>query len=119
MKWIDTILKDSWATKFGKAGNFYVRLMQVHNFGKAQVMLPLGMVDNLIPILTWLAVTWDIKPSGGSLVSIYIGLFIVITLVGQFLRWLNWMKFIAKFNNEENPQVMEILERLKRIEDKL
>ena len=118
MKWIDTLLKDDWKTKIGKTINFYNRAMFYQNFAKGQIMMPLGLMNETLWILTYLAVL-GIKPSATTTLLTYVFALFILMAIGKLLIFLDWMKYIQRLGNAENLELMEIKADLKEIKKRL
>ena len=109
MKWIHALLYDTWKTKLKKTVNFYNRANFYQNFAKGQIMMPLGLLNETLWILTYLAVI-GIRPTTQTIAGAYVLIFILLVALGKFLIWLGWMKYLQKLGNEQNPEIREIVE---------
>ena len=109
MKWFNSLLYDDWKTILRKATNWYNKAMFYQNFAKGQIFQPLGLVNETLWILTYLAVL-GIKPTPKWIVITYLSVLGFLILLGKFLVWLGWMRYIQKLGNAENPEIREIVE---------
>ena len=117
MKFFRTLLYDDWKTKWNKAINFYNRAMWYQNFAKAQIFMPLGLLNETLWILTYLAVV-GLRPTVVTIAITYVVALLLLVAIGKILILMGWMKYLQRLGNEQNKELMEILERVKKIEER-
>ena len=75
-------------------------------------------INEALLLITYFAVRgYNITLWQGIL--IYLSALIVMRYLGRILIWLSIPQYGVKLNNEMNPEILDIIERLKRIEDAL
>lgn len=97
----------------------YQKMFFYINIAKGEYAKVSGLLYETLGILTLLAVR-GITPKFWQVALIYVFiLFGVGTVAGKFLAWLGIVKYNNSLSNTHNPEITEILERVKRIEEKI
>ena len=85
---------------------------------KSVITQPLQFWNETILILTFLAVK-DIHVGAFWAALAYVGFFTIVTIAGVFIVRMGFIKYTVQLSNTQNPEILEILERVKKIENKL
>ena len=96
----------------------YQRAMWYVGVANSEIRKPLIFINDALILLTFLAVI-GIKSNVPIISSVYVGVLILASIVGKILVVIGVVAYQTKIQNKENPQLMEILERVKKIEDRL
>ena len=96
----------------------YQRSMFYAGLAFAEARKPLTWSNEALLVMTFLAVR-GIETSIWKIVVIYCVLLVLSAIGGKFLVWSGVIKYNTRINNLNNPELCEILERVKRIEGKL
>lgn len=114
MKWLDSLLHDSWKTKWDKLSNAYNASNFRVNLAKSEILQITGIADNLAPWLVLLGF-------GGIILGfleigvIIIGSYLILLIIGHILVKIGWQKQKSKIANYENPELMLILRNTEEI----
>ena len=85
---------------------------------KGEITKPLQFWNETLLILIYLK-TINIVPTIYWTLGIYIIIYVLFVVVGKFLVWLGVLAYNTRLGNLQNPEIMEIIKRLERIESKL
>lgn len=85
---------------------------------KAELNKPLQFWNETLLILTFLTVR-NINVPTGTVVIIYLAVFLALVIAGKILVKIGVVRFNTRLGNTQNPELLEILKRVKSIEDSL
>lgn len=77
-----------------------------------------SFIPETLTILTYLSVK-NVEVKAWHIPIAYIFLLLIAGLIGKVIAWLGITKYNNTLNNDHNKEILEILERLKRIEEKM
>ena len=104
--------------KFKKLFYTYQRVFWYIGMANGEVRKPLFLTNEILLLLTFLTVR-GIKVGILEAVVAYIIIMGLLFIGGKLYLMTGAPKYLARIQNEQNPQFLEILTRLKRIEGKL
>jgi hypothetical protein len=79
---------------------------------------PLTFTSVVLPLLTLFAV-YGFKPSVNQIVIANVLIIIVAGVIGKLIVWLGIAKYNSTISNEQNPEIMQILQEIKEIKEKI
>lgn len=85
---------------------------------KGELLKPLGFWNETLLILTFLAVSGE-KPNLMVVVAAYIVALVIMAVVGKIIVISGIVRYNTHIGNKQNSEIQEIIEMLKRIEDKI
>lgn len=94
----------------------YQKLMWYVGQSNAEIRKPLIFLNEILLIITFLAVK-GYKIEILSVILLYILILGLAVLIGKFLTWVGVVAYNARLVNKQNPELLEILEKLKEIEN--
>ena len=97
---------------------FYQRGFWYIQQAKNEVLKPLGFWNETILILTFLAVNGS-RPSVPIILAAYAILLVVLAIVGKIVVVAGIVKYNTKIANHQNPELMEILEEIKKLREEI
>lgn len=86
---------------------------------KNELLKPLGFWNETVLILTFLSVRFNFNPALTTILLTYLIFLALMSVAGKILVITGVPKYNTSINNRENPELLEVLERLKRVENLL
>lgn len=96
----------------------YQKIMWYTNVFAGEYAKPGKFINETLLITTALAVR-GIRPSFFIIVVAYISILVLAAVIGKILVFIGVVDYNNRLGNKTNPEIMEILERIKNIESKL
>lgn len=96
---------------------WYQKQMWYFQTTVAEAKKPLQFANEALLILTFLTVR-GVEVEFKEMILIYLGVILGFIILGKILVSLGVLQFINKFGNSQNPELLEILQRVKNIEKK-
>ena len=97
---------------------FYQRLLWYVGFTAIEAKKPLVFINEALLLFTFLAVQ-GVKASLATIGVLYVVVMIGAAIVGKLIVYLGVVEYNNRLGNSQNPEIKEILERVKAIEEKL
>jgi len=85
---------------------------------KGEITKPLQFWNETLLILIYLK-TMGIIPTIYWTIGIYMGIYVLFIIFGKILVLIGVVAYNNRLGNTQNPEIMEIIKRLERIEEKL
>ena len=96
----------------------YQRTMWRIGQAKNELLKPLGFINEALLVLTYLTIKGQ-KITVIDAIIAYLVVLIGLAIAGDLLLRFGIVKYNQKLANDENPHLLEILETVKKIEQKL
>jgi len=96
----------------------YQRSFWYLNFAADEANKPLRLWNETLLLLTFLAVR-GINVPGKWVILTYIAVIFIASVVGKVIVKLGIVKYNKRLGNSQNPELLEILDRVKNIENQL
>lgn len=85
---------------------------------KNEALKPLGFWNETLLILTFLAVS-NQRPSLPIILLSYIAVLAMAALIGKLIVSMGIVKYNTRISNHQNPELMMILEEIKKLREEL
>ena len=93
----------------------YQKVWYVITQAKAELLKPMGLWNETVLIVTYLTVKgFDVSVKEIALG--YILILFVLFVFGMILRWAGVIAYNKRLENQQNPEIVDIITRLERIE---
>lgn len=97
---------------------YYYRAMWHMSIAKGELNKPLQFSNETIWIATFLAVK-GIDVSILNVLIAYLVVFTAMIIIGKMLVKFGVIQYVNSLGNQQSPELMELLERVRRIEDRI
>ena len=97
---------------------YYLRAVWYMGVAKGEITKPLQFWNETLLILIYLK-TMGIIPTIYWTIGIYMGIYVLFIIFGKILVLIGVVAYNNRLGNTQNPEIMEIIKRLERIEEKL
>ena len=97
----------------------YQRAFWYLGVAKNEVNKPLVFWNEAVLLLAWLSLRYDFNPPFLKIAMVYIFLLMVGTILGKIFTIIGIVRYNTRIANDQNPQLMEILEKMNKLEDKV
>lgn len=96
----------------------YQRLFWYVSLAKNEALKPLGFWNETLLILTFLAVSGQ-RPALKYILIAYVAILLIAAIIGKIIVGMGIVKYNTKIANHQNPELMEILDEIKKLRAEL
>jgi hypothetical protein len=95
---------------------FYQRVFWYISQAKGEALKPLGFWNETLLILTFLSVRFKADPGITQVLVAYLIVLAAAAIIGKVIVTTGIPRYNTKINNDQNPQLMEILRKVEELE---